>query len=88
MAGLVLSIVGLVAGVLSLVLPYAFAFQLVGIIASIVGLVLSVKAGKVEKTGKTKGGLVVGIIGLVISALFFFTCGLCQILFLLGAVAL
>ena len=87
MAGLVLSIVGLVLAVVGNFLPYSFAFYLVGLIASIVGLVLSVKAGKVNKTGATTAGLVIGIIGLVLSAIFFFSCGLCQICVLLGLAA-
>ncbi len=90
MAGLILGIVSVAVSVISNFLPltialYGFIFHIVGIVAGIVAMVLSVKAGKVNKTGATTAGLVLGIIGLVLSAILFLSCGLCQICVVLGA---
>ena len=75
-AGLVLSIAGLVLGFLSGV------FSIIGLPVSIIGLALAVKAGKNARaqglpTGVATAGMVVGIIAVVISAITFFTCGIC-----------
>ncbi|MBQ7358159.1 MAG: hypothetical protein IJW65_05415 [Clostridia bacterium] len=75
-AGFVVSIVGLVLGFMS------GAFSLLGLPAAIVGLVLSVVGRKKlvaaeQPAGIGTAGLVVGIVAVVISAITFFTCGLC-----------
>ena len=73
-AGLVLGIVALVAGWLPV--PFlAFA----ALPMAIVGLVLSVLAGKQNKSGLQKAALVVSIIAVVLSAISFVTCGLCAV---------
>ena len=77
-AGLVLSIVGLV---------FSFLGGWLSIIAlpmAIVGLVLSVSGKKAlaaagQPAGIGTAGMVLGIIAVVFSAIFFFTCGLCTI---------
>ena len=77
-AGLVLSIVGLVFSFLGT------WFSVLALPISIVGLVLAVMGGKKLKAvgapaGVATAGLVLGIIAVVFSAIFFFTCGICTI---------
>ncbi|MBQ8658277.1 MAG: hypothetical protein IJ506_04005 [Clostridia bacterium] len=78
MAGFVLSIVGLVLGFLG------GWFSIVALPAAIVGLVLAVIGGKKlkadnQKSGIATAGLVIGIIAVVFSTIFFFTCGICTL---------
>lgn len=70
-AGFVLSIVGIVLSF------FSGFFSIVALPISITGLVLSVVAGKKNKTGLTTAGLVLGIIAVALSAVLFFSCGLC-----------
>ena len=75
-AGFVLAICGLVLSFLG------GWFSIIALPASIVGLVLSVVGGKKakangEKNGLAVAGLVVGIVAVLFSAIFFFTCGIC-----------
>lgn len=75
-AGFVLSIVGLVLGFMSGV------FSIIALPTAIVGLVLAIVGGKklkanAQKSGIATAGLVIGIIAVVISAITFFTCGIC-----------
>lgn len=77
-AGLVLSIVGLVLSFLGTF------FSIAALPVSIVGLVLAVSGKKsLAAAGQPAGigtaGMVLGIIAVVFSAIFFFTCGLCTI---------
>lgn len=77
-AGLVLSIVGLVLGF------FGAWFSIIALPVSIVGLVLAVMGGKKLKAvgapaGIATAGLVLGIIAVVFSAIFFFTCGICTL---------
>ena len=77
-AGFVLSIVGVVCGVLSGYL------SLIGLPVSVVGLVLAIVGGKQLKaagqpTDLATAGLVIGIVATVFSTIAFFTCGLCII---------
>ena len=77
-AGLVLSIVGLVLSF------FAGWFSIIALPVSIVGLVLAVMGGKKLKAvgapaGIATAGLVLGIIAVVFSAIFFFTCGICTL---------
>lgn len=74
-AGLVLGIVAIVSALIG-----SFAFPvlaLLGLPIAIVGLVLSVVAGKKQKSGITTAGLVIGIIAVVFTAIDFFACGVC-----------
>jgi hypothetical protein len=77
-AGLVLSIVGLVLSFLGTF------FSIAALPVSIVGLVLAVSGKKAlasagQPAGIGTAGMVLGIIAVVFSAIFFFTCGLCTI---------
>ena len=77
-AGLVLSIAGLVFSFLGT------WFSVLALPMSIVGLVLAVMGGKKLKAvgapaGIATAGLVLGIIAVVFSAIFFFTCGICTL---------
>lgn len=75
-AGLILGIIGIVFGILS---GY---FSIIGLPVAVVGLCLSVSARKQLTannlpTGLATGGLVVGIVAVVFTAIAFFTCGIC-----------
>jgi hypothetical protein len=77
-AGLVLSIVGLVLSFLGTF------FSIAALPVSIVGLVLAVSGKKAlaaagQPAGIGTAGMVLGIIAVIFSAIFFFTCGLCTI---------
>ncbi|MBQ5884796.1 MAG: DUF4190 domain-containing protein [Clostridia bacterium] len=77
-AGLVLGIVGIVFAILG------YWFAVLSLPISIVGLILAILGGKElkaanEPSGIATAGLVLGIIAVVISAISFFTCGLCTI---------
>ena len=72
-AGLILSILGLVGGLFSWV-PVLSYFSLP---ISIVGLVLSCIARKKNPCGPATAGMVIGIIAVVISGIFFIACSLC-----------
>ena len=77
-AGLVLGIVGLV---------FSFIggwFSILALPMAIVGLVLSVSGKKAlaaagQPAGLGTAGLVIGIIAVVFSGIFFFTCGVCVV---------
>ncbi len=77
-AGLVLGIVGIVFGFLGTF------FSIIALPISIVGLVLAVMGRKGlkamgEPAGIGTAALVLGIIAVVLSAIFFFTCGICTL---------
>ena len=77
-----LAIGSLVCGIISLVLAYWSFFAITGLIAGIVGIILGVLGGKKMKmvgapAGMATAGLVMSIIGTVLSAIFFFACGVC-----------
>ena len=81
-AGFVLGIVGLILGF------FGTWFSIAALPIAIVGLVLSVIAGKQlraaeQPAGLATAGLVIGIIAVVFTAIFFFTCGICTILLLI-----
>lgn len=79
------AIAGLVLGIVALVLGFLGGWlSIVALPLAIVGLVLSVNGGKKLKaagqaSGVATAGLVLGIIAVVLTAIFFFTCGLCVI---------
>ncbi len=75
-AGLVLGIVSIVFGILGGI------FAILALPLAIVGLVLSVMGRKaLQAAGQPAGigtaGLVLGIIAVVLTAISFFTCGIC-----------
>ena len=78
-----LTIAGFVVGLLGLVLSFfGGVFSIISLPIAIVGLVLSAVGGKkIRANGGSSGlavaGLVIGIIAVVISAILFFTCGIC-----------
>ena len=77
------AIAGMVLGIVALVITwFGGIFSIIALPAAIVGLVLSVVGGKKLKAnaqphGIATAGLVLGIIATVLSAIFFFTCGIC-----------
>ena len=80
------AVAGLVLGIVAIVLGFILGgwLSLIPLALSIVGLVLSVNGGKKLKAagqpaGIATAGLVLGIIAVVLTAIFFFTCGLCVI---------
>lgn len=78
-----LSIAGFISSIVGLVLAwFGTFFSIAALPISIVGLVLSVVGGKKLRasggsTGMATAGMVVGIIAVVLSAILFFTCGIC-----------
>ncbi len=79
-AGLALTIVGVVFGIIG----WVPACAVLGLPIAIVGLVLSCVGGKkLREAGQPSGiataGLVLGIIAVVFTTITFFTCGLCVI---------
>ena len=80
-----LSIAGLVLGIVALVITwFGTFFSIAALPLAIAGLVLSVVGGKKAKAAGTKSGvatagLVIGIIAVVLSSIFFFTCGICTL---------
>ena len=89
------AIAGLVLGIVALVSSSIFGGFISGwcyVLAlpmAIVGLCLSASAGKELKVaeqprGIATAGLVIGIIATVLSAITFFTCGLCVIIAAVG----
>lgn len=80
-----MSIAGMVLGIVGIVLGFFGGWcSVIALLVAIVGLVLSVSSrGKLKAANQPAGigtaGLVLGIIAVVISAILFFTCGLCTI---------
>ncbi len=76
-AGLVLSIIGIVLSFLGGV--SAGICSIVALPVAIVGLVLSCIARKKQPGGIATAGMVVGIVAVSLSAILFFTCGICTL---------
>jgi hypothetical protein len=77
-AGLILSIVAIIFSFLGTF------FSIAALPMAIVGLVLSVSGRRKlienkQPAGVGTAGLVLGIIAVVLSAIFFFTCGICTL---------
>jgi hypothetical protein len=73
-----MAVAGLVLGILSLIggsIPGANAFPMW--LFGIVGIVLSAIARKKEPSGIATAGLVLSIIGTVLSFIFFLACAVC-----------
>ena len=79
------AVAGFVLGIVALVLGFLGGWlSVIALPVAVVGLVLAVMGGKALKAaGQTSGiataGLVIGIIAVVLTAIFFFTCGICTI---------
>ncbi len=77
------AIAGLVLGIVAIVLSFLGGWlSIIALPVAIVGLVLSIIGGKQLKAagqpaGIATAGLVLGIIATVITAILFFTCGIC-----------
>lgn len=67
--------VALVCGIVSLILAWWGYFGFVAIALGIVAIIFAIKAKKGGKNGMATGGLVCGIVGIVIGAIF----GLCTV---------
>ncbi len=75
-AGFVCSLVGLVLGFLSGIFSLiSFPLAVVGLVLAIVGRKKLIAQG--GKTGIATAGFVMGIIAVCITAIAFFTCGIC-----------
>ncbi len=74
-----MAIGSLVLGIISVVMALFFAgFQWVGAITGIIGIILGALARKVpEKKGMATAGLVLSIIGFVLSIILFVACAAC-----------
>ena len=91
-----MAIAGLITGIVTLVVTCFFAnlaswfgviLSIIVLPAAITGLVLSVKAGKKQKSGVATAGLVVGIIAVVLASICFISCGVCGIIALVAKAA-
>ena len=80
-----LAVSGFVLSLVGIVLSFLGGFlSIISLPVSIVGLVLSSIGGKKLKNagqphGLATAGLVIGIIAVVLSAILFFTCGICAL---------
>ena len=76
-----MAIAALVCGILSLFFGACLGFlgitAWLGVVLGIVAVVLGVMANKKGKDGKATAGLVMGIIGLVLSAIIAISCTIC-----------
>lgn len=76
-------ITGFVLGIVAIICSFIGGwFSIIALPMAIVGLVLSIIGGKEykaagQKNGLATAGLVIGIVAVVFSAIFFFTCGVC-----------
>ena len=82
--GKVLSIIGLVLGILALCMFWVPMWNILALIFGIAGIILSVMGKKQAvaagvPTGLATAGLVISIIGTVFSFIGFFTCTICAI---------
>ena len=72
------SIASLVLGLISLLCAWWFGYgALISIITGIIGIILGIKGNKIQQTGMGTAGIVLSIIGLVLSIIVFFACVLC-----------
>ena len=71
------SIASLVLGVISLLCAWFGYGALISIITGIIGIILGIKGNKIQQTGMGTAGIVLSIIGLVLSIIVFFACVLC-----------
>lgn len=71
------SIASLVLGLISLLCAWFGYGALISIITGIIGIILGIKGNKIQQTGVGTAGIVLSIIGLVLSIIIFFACVLC-----------
>ena len=71
------SIASLVLGLISLLCAWFGYGALISIITGIIGIILGIKGNKIQQTGMGTAGIVLSIIGLVLSIIVFFACVLC-----------
>ena len=71
------SIASLVLGLISLLCAWFGWGALISIITGIIGIILGIKGNKIQQTGMGTAGIVLSIIGLVLSIIVFFACVLC-----------
>ncbi len=71
------SIASLVLGLISLLCAWFGYGALISIITGIIGIILGIKGNKIQQTGVGTAGIVLSIIGLVLSIIVFFACVLC-----------
>ena len=71
------SIASLVLGLISLLCAWFGYGALISIITGIIGIILGIKGNKIQQTGIGTAGIVLSIIGLVLSIIVFFACVLC-----------
>ena len=67
----------LVLGLISLLCAWFGYGALISIITGIIGIILGIKGNKIQQTGMGTAGIVLSIIGLVLSIIVFFACVLC-----------
>lgn len=74
-----MAVAGLICGIASLVLSFCGYGAFVGIACGIAGLILSIKGKKAqpEKAGMCTAGIVLSIIGLVLSVILSIACVVC-----------
>ncbi len=87
------AITGLVLGIVAIVACWFGIASLIALPVAIVGLCLSVSGGKAMKAnglsaGLATAGTVIGIIAVILTAIMFFTCGLCALCVCLSGEAL
>lgn len=74
-------VAGFILGIVSIVLSFFGTWlSIAALPLAIVGLILSVMGKKKNPSGLATAGVVIGIIAVVLTAIFFFTCGLCTII--------
>ncbi len=67
----------LVLGLISLIFACFGYGALISVITGIIGIILGIKANKIQQTGMGTSGIVLSIIGIVLSGIVFFACVLC-----------
>lgn len=72
-----MAIASLVLGIVAIVFSFIPGLNFLGLISGIVGLVLGVIAKKKTPSGMATAGLVVSIIGVVLTALVLIACVAC-----------
>ncbi len=72
-----MAVVALVFGIISIVLSFCGYGSFVGLVLGIVGIILAAKARKAEPSGVATAGLVLCIIGTVLSGILAVACVIC-----------
>ena len=66
------ALISIITGIIGIILG-----ALISIITGIIGIILGIKGNKIQQTGMGTAGIVLSIIGLVLSIIVFFACVLC-----------